>query len=71
VCPAFAFVSVAPFGGTFQLYDAAPAMSTLFSFLPSIFFVIDAKPKTPKPKSFRIREGRGGALAAFCNSLRP
>jgi len=39
----FAFVSMAPFRGTFQLYDAAPAMSIPFVRSSSIFLAADAK----------------------------
>ena len=41
-CPAFAFVSVAPFRGTFQLYKTNLAMSTLFVSAVD-FSVVDAK----------------------------
>ncbi len=65
LCPAFAFVSVAPFRGTFQLYDAATAMSTLFSVPPSIFFVADTRSSDKQTGVSESWEGRGGALEAF------
>jgi hypothetical protein len=42
--PAFAFVSVVPFRGTFQAYDAGTALSTLLSLQPAIFFVDGLSP---------------------------